>query len=182
MCHSCGSGQPPADPYGTLRRPGAPACGSHGRCSTPDDFVAVVENLYIIRVKAHAGVVSVWENEGKVNVVWECENFTPFHEISPNLTGRSFPGAVSIELTALLLARRGRKPHFLHLIRTREQSYGDGTVRPLLGWLSYICIHLYERGNTQYATAQPQGGDVLELGKDVPRVSSSDGLRRALAE
>jgi len=32
-------------PTGTLRRPGAtscesgaPACGSHGRCSTPDDF------------------------------------------------------------------------------------------------------------------------------------------------
>ena len=37
--------------YGTLRRPGVPACGSRnaaGAQRTPDDFVAAVENLCII--------------------------------------------------------------------------------------------------------------------------------------
>ncbi len=45
----------------------------------------------------------------------------------------------------------------------------------------YIYIYIYERGNTQQATAQSQEEDLLELGKDVPRISSSDGTRGAFA-
>ncbi len=41
--------------YGTLRRPGVPACGSCnavGAQRTPDDFVGAVENLCIIRARS----------------------------------------------------------------------------------------------------------------------------------
>ena len=49
---ACGSEAPANVLYGTLRRPGVPACGSRntgGAQRTPDDFVAAVENLCIIR-------------------------------------------------------------------------------------------------------------------------------------
>ncbi len=54
---------PTEPPNWLLRRPGAPACGSRGRCSTPDDFVAVVENLCIVR--ANLFLQALWESCGK---------------------------------------------------------------------------------------------------------------------